>query len=182
MIYRAILGIVCLVTITGCNTSNPNDVGYSNHKIQELCDFSKSFYMSRFNAAELRVALSSPDQMSGEIAEGSSCSYYQPAGAGSAYETYLGNVLLGFGKPQSNDADNAESEKKLTVDGVVVTQEVEKIGNNQDPQKAGRTYVLSAYVDGWYGRMLFVRGDDEGTKAAAPLLVNMIQTLKGSVS
>jgi hypothetical protein len=146
----------------------------SNHTLQELCDFPKQFFTTRYNAANLVISLAATMPMTEKIGTSNGCSYHTPE------RDYLGYVFFSriVEDSTSSTTENFPA-RVVTVDGVAVSEIVETVPSNLDPSTTRPSFKLTASIDGWKGELGFEEGDEKGTQAGAPVLVNMIRILKG---
>ncbi|MFI6776019.1 hypothetical protein [Nocardia sp. NPDC050412] len=168
---------VLAILLAGCGLStrtHPEDptAHLSVHTLQELCDFPKQFFSTRYNATSLKVGLGATKPMTDKIDGGNGCDYRNPEGK------YLGYISLFEGATDSKT--HYPASRVVTVDGVAVSEVVEPLDSFKDPATSRPSYKLTARIDGWEGELEFAGGDEQGTQAAAPVLVNMIRTLKGA--
>ncbi|MFE7742884.1 hypothetical protein [Nocardia sp. NPDC057455] len=175
--HAPILAIALL--LSGCGLLPGTDteqstVVESNHTLQELCDFAKKFFSTRYDAPELVVSIDATRPMSAKIGGGNGCSYQTPG-----RKEYLGNVSL-FRVHEAATAPTSENRPSriLRVDDVAVAEIVQPIPEYLDPATARPYYELTATIGKWEGRLEFKNGDEQGTQAGARVLIDMIRALK----
>ncbi|MEU6184928.1 hypothetical protein [Nocardia sp. NPDC047038] len=146
----------------------------SSHSIQELCDFPRQFFATRYDANKIEVSVDATKPMTEKISFGNGCSYR------TSDQNYLGYVSLLHSADAITSPQQVEhSSRTLTVDGVRVTEIAKPIPDYADPATARPWFELIADIDGWEGKLGFKNGDDQGTQVGARLLVDMIRKLKG---
>ncbi|MGW4717469.1 hypothetical protein [Nocardia sp. NPDC004260] len=172
------IAIISLV-LSGCSLLSHSDhdkssAVESNHTLQELCDFPKNFFSTRYGTSNLEITVDATRPMSTKIGGGNGCSYQTPG-----RKEYLGNVSLFYmNSGTSSSIPKQPPSHVLQVGGVAVTEVVEPIPDYLDPTTARPYYKLTASIDGWEGQIEFKNGDDEGALLGAQVLVDMIHTLK----
>jgi hypothetical protein len=150
-------------------------VSSSNHTLQELCDFPKQFFTTRYNATKLEASVTATRPLTEKIGTGNGCSYQTPE------RDYLGYVFLSrIVEDSTYSTEENFPARVITVDGVAVSEIVEPVPAPLDPSTTLPSFMLTASIDGWKGELGFEQGDEKGTQAGAPVLVNMIRALKGS--
>ncbi|MGV9719157.1 hypothetical protein [Nocardia beijingensis] len=145
----------------------------SNHTIQELCDFPKQFFASRYDAPNLIVSVIATKPITDKIGTGNGCGYDTPRGE------YLGYVsMLRMHDDETPSKPDGVPVRTLAVGGVVVAQYVEPVPEPLDPATTRPRFKLAASVDGWEGTLEFKNGDDQGAQTGAQMLIDMIRALK----
>ncbi|MEU5758760.1 hypothetical protein [Nocardia sp. NPDC047648] len=192
---RKLLAIPALaVLLSACNLfprTHPDryEIPTSNHTIQELCDSTEQFFVTRAGAENLKVSAGAGGKaLTDEIGTGNGC-FYEKAD-GSAWPSPLGYVSL-FRVVSGNTLSESPSTTEnyptevMTVDGVTVKVAVEPLPKGGDHATTLLDVNLLATVDGWKGELRFratedqTTRDDKSTREGAQALVNMIRTLKG---
>ncbi|MFD0361981.1 hypothetical protein ACFQZZ_11060 [Nocardia sp. GCM10030253] len=162
----------------------------SDHTLQQLCDYPRKFFATRYADTALEVEPGLKKPLTDKIGTGNDCSYYlrerdQPD------RRYIGSALL-FRIVDSDHtlstpppANENYPTKVLTVDGMTVKVVTEPLPKGADPATTLLDVDLTASLDGWEGELHFketddqTTRDDQPTRAGAQVLVDMIRTLKG---
>lgn len=171
--------MAALLVLAGCGQeSTQNTVQpYSNgHTIQELCNFPEQFFLKHYNLSDLVAKPARSKLMESTIGDSAECLYDNPA----VSIPNFGYALLSPETDNSKAVPTGARTRPLVIDGVAVTEIELPLDGDQDPNTADRVYILKAVIDGWEGNLSFKGGDQEARLAGAPVLVKMIQTLKGS--
>ncbi|MFG3614893.1 hypothetical protein [Nocardia sp. NPDC047654] len=165
------------------------EIPTSSHTIQELCDSTKPFFITRAGAENLRVSVGAGGKaLTDEIGTGNGC-FYEKAD-GSAWLSSLGYVSLfrvTSGHTLSTPPATTENypTKVLTVDGATIKVATEPLPKGGDHATTLLDVDLIATLDGWKGELHFratedqITRDDKPTQEGAQALVHMIRTLKG---
>ncbi|MFI9509425.1 hypothetical protein [Nocardia sp. NPDC052566] len=165
------------VSLSGCSLFSHGETGKSavpesQRTLHELCDFPKQFYITRFNATELKVSPAQGKSLTEKIGNFNECSYRN------GDSKYLGYVYISYRiAGETPTVSKYPPSRILTVDGVPVTQVIEPLPPTWEPS-APPPIQLSAADDGVDGQLRFYSSDDETIQAGAKVLVNMIRTLK----
>jgi hypothetical protein len=174
--HATILAIALL--LSGCGLlpdthTEQSTVVESNHTLQELCDFPKKFFSTRYDAPDLVISIDATRPMSAKIGGGNGCSYQTPG-----RKEYLGNVSLFRVDEDATPTPENRPSRILRVDGVAVAETSQPIPEYLDPATARPYYELAATIGEWEGRLEFKNGDEQGTQAGARVLIDMIRALK----
>ncbi|WP_228003164.1 hypothetical protein [Nocardia australiensis] len=169
-----------VILLSGCslsvNAGTPT-TPYSEHTLQELCDFAKPFFILQSGAVNLRIGLLLSMPMSRKIEAGNGCFYHQSDEEGGRY---LGNTYLRQERQsQTSQADDSTAVRHINVDGVSVAQMVLPVPELQDQATTRPPYKLFAKIDGWESSLVFYQGDDASSEAAAKVVVGMVRALTG---
>ncbi len=162
----------------------------SSHTIQELCDSTKQFFVTRAGAENLKVSPGAGGKaLTDEVGTGNGC-FYEEAD-GSAWPSFHGYVslfrVIVSGNTLSESPSTAEnySTKVVTVDGATVEVATEPLPKGGDHATTLLDVDLTATIDGWEGELHFKATEDQTTRddqlirEGGQALVNMIRTLKG---
>lgn len=171
--------LATLLTLTGCgqeSKQNPAQPYSNTHTVKELCDFPKQFLLEHYGLTELVAMPARSKPMDSVIGDSAECRYDNP----SVNTPNFGYALLSPETDSSKAVPAAARTRALAIGGVTVTEIELPLDGKQDPNTANRVYILKATIDGWEGNLSFKGGDQESRLAGAPVLVKMIQALKGS--
>ncbi|MEV6557151.1 hypothetical protein AB0M22_15630 [Nocardia sp. NPDC051756] len=171
--------MAALLALAGCgqeSTQNPAQPYSNDHTVQELCDFPKQFFLEHYDLSELVAKSARSKPIDSAIGDSAKCVYDNP----SASIPNFGYALLSPETDSSKAVPAGARTRDLAIDGVTVTEIELPLDGSQDPNTADRVYILRATIDGWEGNISFKGGDQEARRAGAPVLVKMIQALKGS--
>ncbi|MFE7742882.1 hypothetical protein [Nocardia sp. NPDC057455] len=165
------------------------EIPASNHTIQELCDSTKPFFVTRAGTENMKIdAGAGGKALTDEIGGGNGCSYEKADGSAWPYLGYVSLFrVVTSGHTLSTPPASTENypTKVLTVDGATVKVATEPLPKGGDHATTLLDVDLTATIDGWKGELHFratedqTTRDDKPTREAAQALVNMIRTLKG---
>ncbi|WP_231857916.1 hypothetical protein [Nocardia farcinica] len=168
-----------MLALAGCSPSptvTASGTEYSRHTLQELCDFSKAFFIDQFavNTIETDLTLSMP--IENEIEAGNGCSYYTPKEWGRGY---LGMASIWQNRDylSLSTAEGAPA-RHIDVDGSAVALYIDPVPQNADPETVRPAYTLNVVIDGWGGELTFEGGTEAGAQVGAATLVKMVRALK----
>ncbi|MER7449793.1 hypothetical protein ABTW96_05845 [Nocardia beijingensis] len=193
---RKLLAISALaVLLSSCDLFSRTDpdnyeIPTSSHTIQELCDSTKQFFISRAGAEKLKISGGAGGKtLTDKIGTGNGCVYETVDG--SAWPSSLGYVSLfrasGAGSTLSTPPAPTENYpiKVLTVNGVSVKVATEPLPKGGDHATTLLDVNLTTTIDGWEGELQFratedqTTRDDQLTQEGARVLIDMIRALKG---
>ncbi|WP_280253618.1 hypothetical protein [Nocardia abscessus] len=193
---RNLLAISALtVLLSACDLFSPThpdryQIPTSDHSIQELCDSTKQFFVTRAGAENLKVSAGAGGKaLTDKIDTGNGC-FYEKAD-GSAWPSSPGYVSLfrvvasGSTLPESPSTTKNYPTKVVTADGVTVKVATEPLPKGGDHASTLLDVDLTATIDGWEGELHFRATEDQTTRddqlirEGAQALVNMIRTMKG---
>ncbi|WP_157187033.1 hypothetical protein [Nocardia vinacea] len=157
------------------HTDSPSEIKRSNHTLQELCDFPKQFYATKFHAESLRVGVIATKPLTEKIGTGNGCDYHTADDS-----DYLGYIFLDAPPAVTPSATaGAGTPRTLMVDDVSVTDTPQTQQALPPFTTAPTQYaLLSATIDGWRGEFELLGRDEQTIQAGAETLVHMIRALK----
>ncbi|NKY26469.1 hypothetical protein [Nocardia gamkensis] len=194
MNLRKLLAIsVLVVMLSACDLfsrTKPEryEIPTSSHTIQDLCDSTKQFFVTRAGTENLKISPGAGGKaLTDEIGGGNGCAYEKADGSAWPYLGYVSLFRVTSGNTLSTPPATAENypAKVRTVDGATVKVATEPLPKGGDHATTLLDVDLTATIDGWKGELHFratedqTTRDDKPTREGAQALVHMIRTLKG---
>ncbi|MGY1895743.1 hypothetical protein [Nocardia gipuzkoensis] len=194
MNLRKLLPISALaVLLSACDLFSPThpdryQIPASDHTIQELCDSTKQFFVTRAGTENLKIGPGAGGKaLTDTIGGGNGCSYEKADGSPWTYLGYVSlfRVIVSGNTLSTPSATTNYPTKFVTADGVTVKVATEPLPKGGDHASTLLDVDLTATIDGWEGELHFRATEDQTTRddqlirEGAQALVNMIRTMKG---